>query len=144
MNCLYITLFSNIVAGIVQTFVKSRNQLLYPLSHRSLPPALWTMSCLLLAPHHRRQSFSQRGVSLGEKTSWNHWARGTDCTADGPIYPFSPFALKNHMTERTSHLAGLWINAAMSNTSHSNKASSTTVKWARPTGKGSRLMAVLP
>jgi len=29
MNCLYITLFLNIVAGIVQTFIKSWNQLLY-------------------------------------------------------------------------------------------------------------------
>jgi len=29
MNCLYITLFFNI-AGIVQTFIKSWNQLLYP------------------------------------------------------------------------------------------------------------------
>ena len=29
MNCLYITLFFNIVAGIVQTFIKSWNQL-YP------------------------------------------------------------------------------------------------------------------
>ena len=30
MNCLYITLFFNIVAGIFQTFIKSWNQLLYP------------------------------------------------------------------------------------------------------------------
>jgi len=30
MNCLYITLFFNIVAGIVQTFFKSWYQLLYP------------------------------------------------------------------------------------------------------------------
>ena len=30
MNCLYITLLFNIVAGIVQTFIKSWNQLLYP------------------------------------------------------------------------------------------------------------------
>jgi len=30
MNCLYITLFFNIVAGIVQTFIKSWNQLSYP------------------------------------------------------------------------------------------------------------------
>jgi hypothetical protein len=30
MNCLYITLFFNIVAGIVQTFVTYWNQLLYP------------------------------------------------------------------------------------------------------------------
>ena len=29
MNCLYITLFFNTVAGNVQTFIKSRNQLLY-------------------------------------------------------------------------------------------------------------------
>ena len=29
MNCLYITLFFNIVAGIVQIFIKSCNQLLY-------------------------------------------------------------------------------------------------------------------
>jgi len=30
MNCLYITLFFNIVAGIVQIFIQSWNQLLYP------------------------------------------------------------------------------------------------------------------
>jgi hypothetical protein len=30
MNCLYITLFFNIFAGIVQTFIESWNKLLYP------------------------------------------------------------------------------------------------------------------
>ena len=30
MNCLYITLSFNVVAGFVQTFIKSWNQLLYP------------------------------------------------------------------------------------------------------------------
>ena len=30
MNCLYITLFFNIVYGIVQIFIKTWNQLLYP------------------------------------------------------------------------------------------------------------------
>ena len=30
MNCKYLTLFFNIVAGIVQTIIKFRNQLLYP------------------------------------------------------------------------------------------------------------------
>ena len=30
MNCLYITLFFNIFAGLVQTFIKSWNQLLFP------------------------------------------------------------------------------------------------------------------
>jgi hypothetical protein len=51
-------------------------------------------------------------------------------------------------TERTSHLAGLWTGAAVSNTSHSitshsNKAGSITAKRARLTGKGSRSTAVL-
>ena len=32
------------------------------------------------------------------------------------------------MTESTWHLAGLWIGAAISNASHSNKSGSTTVK----------------
>ena len=40
-------------------------------SHRSLLPALWTTSWLLLAPHHRRRTFSQGDVSLGEETSHN-------------------------------------------------------------------------
>src|SRR5215469_13812760 len=53
------------------------------------------------------------------------------------------FALRNRMTERTSHLAGLWIGAAISNTSHSNKACSTTVKQARLTSQGARSTAVL-
>ena len=30
MNCLYTTLFFNLVAGIVQTFIKSWSHLLYP------------------------------------------------------------------------------------------------------------------
>jgi hypothetical protein len=40
-------------------------------------------------------------------------------------------------------LAGLWISAAISNMSHSNKAGSTTAKWAQLTVKGSRSTAVL-
>jgi len=44
MNCLYITLFFNIVAGIVQTFIKSWNQPLY----------LWVVEVCRLPfePHH--------------------------------------------------------------------------------------------
>jgi hypothetical protein len=34
----------------------------------------------------------------------------------------------SRMTESTSHLAGLCIGTAISNTSHSNKAGSTTAK----------------
>jgi hypothetical protein len=56
----------------------------------------------------------------------------------------SPFALRNRMAERILHLAGLWIGAVISNTPHSNKADSTTVKRAGLTGKGSRWTAVLP
>ena len=54
------------------------------------------------------------------------------------------FTLRNRMTERTSHLEGISIEAAISNTSHSNKAGSITIKRARLTGKGSRWKAVLP
>jgi hypothetical protein len=53
------------------------------------------------------------------------------------------FALGNHMMERMSHLAGLRISAPISNTSHSNKAGSTTARRAWLTRKGSRLTAVL-
>jgi hypothetical protein len=56
----------------------------------------------------------------------------------------SPLQLRKLMTERTSHLTGLWIGAAISNMSHSNKVASTTVKRARLTGKGSSSTVVLP
>jgi len=52
--------------------------------------------------------------------------------------------MQNRMTEGTSHLAGLWTGAAISNTSHTNKAGSTNVILARLTGKGSRSTAMLP
>jgi len=48
MNRLYITLFFKTVAGIVQTFIKSWNQLLYP------------------------RVIEVCRVSLGEETSGNH------------------------------------------------------------------------
>jgi len=111
--------------------------------HRSLPPALWTTSWLL-APHHRRRTFSQRDVPLGEETSGNCWVTINSNNLFVNFRWTFTFALRNSMTERTSHLAGLWIGAAISNTSHSNKAGSTTVKRARLTGKGSRSKAVLP
>jgi len=115
-------------------------------SHRILPPALWTTLWLLLAPHRRHQSISPsfeeftaplrhilsiHNVTINSNNLWISAGR-------------SPFALRNRMTERTSHLAGLWIGAAISNTPQSKKAGSTTVKRARLTGKGSRSTAVLP
>ena len=86
-------------------------------------------------PHHRRRTFSQRDVSLGEETNGNH---NVTINSNNLFVNFRwtfTVALRNRMTERTSHLAGLWIGAAISNTSHSNRASSTTVRRARITGK---------
>ena len=66
MNCLYITLFFNIVAGIVQTFIKSWNQLLYPqvieVCHQPFEPCNDFLHLIIVV----------KGVSLGEETSGNH------------------------------------------------------------------------
>ena len=73
MICLYITLFFNTVAGIVQTFIKSWNQLLYP--------RVIEVCRLPSEPRHDFflhhiivvEIFPQRDVSLGEETSGNRW-----------------------------------------------------------------------
>jgi hypothetical protein len=44
----------------------------------------------------------------------------------------------SRMTQRTSHLDGLWIGAANSKTSHPNKTNPTNTKRARLTSKGYR------
>jgi len=145
MNCLYITLFFNIVAGIVQTFIKSWNQLLYP---RVIE--VCRQPC---EPRH--DFFLHHIIIVVEPPSGNSrhlfvtYCRFITLPQTATICLWisagrSLFALRNHMTERTSHLAGLRIGAAISNTSHSNKAGSTTVRRARLTGKGSRSTAVLP
>ena len=84
MNFLYITLFFNIVASMVQTFIKSWNRLLYP-----------RVIVVCRLPFEPRHDFFLHliivvelfpsDVSLGEETSGNRWARGPDCTGDGPI-----------------------------------------------------------
>jgi uncharacterized membrane protein YagU involved in acid resistance len=72
MNCLYITLFFNIVAGIVQTFIKSWNKLLYPrvieVCHQHFEPRRDCFLHVIIVV----EFFSQRDVSLGEETSGNH------------------------------------------------------------------------
>ena len=72
MNCLYITLFFNIVTGNVQAIIKSWNQLLYP--------RVIEVCRLPFEPRHDFflhliivVEFSQRYVSLGEETSGNRW-----------------------------------------------------------------------
>jgi len=144
MNCLYITLFFNIVAGIVQTFIKSWNQLLCP--------RVIEVCRLPFEPRHDFLLPLNIVVELPSENSRHHFV--TLCrfitlpqTATICLWISagrSLFASRNRMKERTSHLAGLWIGTAISNTSHSNKAGSTTVKRARLTGKGSRSTAVLP
>jgi len=76
MNCLYITLFFNLVAGIVQTFIKPWNQLLYP---RVIEV------CRL--PFEPRHDFDKLISFL--------------CVA------------REKAQRATSHLAGLWIGAAI-------------------------------
>ena len=147
MNCLYITLFFNIVAGIVQTFIKSLNQLLYP---RVIE--VCRMPCLVRDHWCPTAPLFDVNIcpSFGEFAAPLRHILPIHNITKNSTYLFvhfagrSPFALRNRMTERTSHLAGLWIGAAISNTSHSNKVRSTTVKRARITGKGSRSTAVLP
>jgi len=191
MNSLYITLFFNIVAGIVQTFIKSWNQPLYPrvievchllfelrhdfFLHLIIVVELFPSGndVMQLSYHHasiwanffsnflkkffRDQRwptaplfFVNISPSFGEFTApLRHILPIHNVTINGNNlfvnfrWTFT-FALRNHMTERTSHLAALWIGAAISNTSPSNKTGSTTVKRARLTGKGSRSTAVLP
>jgi len=142
MNWLYITLFFNTFASIVQTFIKSWNQLLYP-----------RVIEVCSQPFESRHDFflhliivvklfpSLLGFRSGENSMFHlqsQWRPETHL----PLR--SPFALRNRTTESTSHLAGLQIGTAISNTSHSNKAGSTNVKRPRLTGKGSRSTAVLP
>ena len=72
MNCLDIILFFNTVAGIVQTFIKSWNQLLYP--------RVIEVCRLHFEPRHDFLFYlnivveiSQRDVTLGEETSGKRW-----------------------------------------------------------------------
>jgi hypothetical protein len=128
MNCLYITLFYNIVAGIVHTFVKSWKELSVSQSHRSLPPALWTTSWFLLAPHHRcRTSFGEftaplrhilpiHNVTINSKNLFVNF-RWT-----------VTFCVEKSYDGWTSHLAGLWIGAAISNTFHQKNEHGSQVK----------------
>ena len=112
MNFLYITLFFNIVAGIVQTFIKSWYQLLYP----------WVIEVCRLRFEPRHDFFLHLIIAVVELPSENSrhhcvtFCRFTTLPQTATICSWisarrSPFALRNLMTERTSHLAGFWIGA---------------------------------
>jgi len=122
MNCLYITLFFNIVAGIVQTFIKSWNQLLYPrvieVCRQPIEPRHdFFLHLIIVVELFPSEMFLQAKKQV-EIT-------GREIRTVRRIFlyvPRSTFALRNRMTERTSRLAGLWIGAAISNTPHSKQS----------------------
>jgi len=71
MNCLYITLFFNIVASIVQAFIKSRNQLLYTRVIKVCRQLFESRHKFFLHLIIVVETFFQRDISLGEETSGN-------------------------------------------------------------------------
>ena len=146
MNCLYITLLFDIVAGIVQTFIKSWNQLLYP-----------RVIEVCRQPSEPRHGFFLHFVlnispSIGEFTApFRHILpiHNVTINSNNLFVNFRwTFTFCVEKSYDGTHLAFggtnvQWIGAAISNTPHSNKAGSTTVKRARLT-KGSRSPVVLP
>ena len=136
MNCLYITLFFNTVAGIVQTFIQSWNQLLCPRA---------TEDCRLsFEPRHDfflhfiiviSPSFGEITAPLRHISPIHNLTTNSKNLFVNFRWTFK-FCVEKSYDGTHLALAGLWISAATSNTSHSNKAGSTTVKRARLTGKG--------
>ena len=69
MNCLYTTIFFNIIAGIAQIFFKSWNQLLYPRLTEVCRLRFETRHGFFLHLIIRR-TFSQRDISFGRRNKW--------------------------------------------------------------------------
>jgi len=110
----------------------------------SLPPALWITSWLLLAPHHRRRtSFGEFTALLRHILPIHNVTVNSNNLFVNFRWTFT-FCVEKSYEGKHFAFGGIWIGAAVSNTSHSNKAGSTTVKRARLTGKGSRSTANLP
>jgi len=146
MNCLYITLFFNIVAGIVQIFIKSWNQLLYarvievcrlpfepsrsctaPFFVVNISPSFeeFTTPLRHILPIH---NLTINSNNLFVNFRWTF----TFCVEKS--YDGTHFAFGRTLDQRYH----------CKHVSLKNKADSTTVKPARLTGKGSRSTAVLP
>ena len=143
MNCLYITLFFNIVAGIIQTFIKSWNQLLYPrvIEVYSLPfktrhdflhfvmnisPSFGEFTAPLrhiLLIHN--VTINSNNLFVNFRRTFNFcvekWYDGTHLAFGGTLY-------------RRCHFKHVSLKQSLFH----------TVKRARLTGKGSRSTAVLP
>jgi hypothetical protein len=142
MNCLYITLFFKIVAGIFQTFIKPWNPFCVSPSHRSLPPVTdqrWPTAPLFvvkISPSFREFTAPLRHILPIHNVTIN-----SNNLFVNFRWTFT-FCVEKSYDGTHLVLVGLWIGAATSNTSHSNKAVSITVKRARLTGKGSRWTAM--
>ena len=119
MNCLYITLFFNIVTGIIQTFIKSWNQLLYP-----------RVVEVFRLPFEPRHYFFLHLIIIvelqecGEKCTFHlqsQWSPETHLLPERSTRETSARKLRWEIVWRNvpSRLAGLWISAAISNTFHS-------------------------
>jgi hypothetical protein len=99
----------NIVAGIVQTFIKSWNQLLYPrvieVCRLPFEPLHDFLNVALIQECGENPHVSSPVTMESRNPSPSCAYRARNFSEE--------VALRNHMTERTSHLAGLWIGAAI-------------------------------
>jgi hypothetical protein len=120
MNCPYITLFFNIVAGIVQTFVKFWNHLLYPrvieVCRLPFERRHDLFLHLIIVVVNISPSFGEFTAPLRHILPIHNVTINSNNLFVNFRWTFT-FALRNRMKERASHLAGLWIGAAISNTS---------------------------
>ena len=147
MNCLCRTLFFNIVDGIVQTFIKSWNQLLYPrvievcrpkkvVRDQSCPTA--PLLVVNISPSFGeftaplRHILPFHNVTINSNNLFVNF-RWTVTFCVEKSYEGTHLAFGGTLDRRCHFI-----------TSHSNKAGSTNVKGARLTGEGSRSTVVLP
>ena len=136
MNSLYITLFFNIVVGIVQTFIKSWNQLLDP-----------RVIEICRQPFEPRHDFFLHLIIVVELSGvW--WKPHVSYPVPMESRNSSPSCAFTFCIDKSfdgTHLAFGGTLDRRYNLKHvSLKAGSTTVKRARLTGKGSSSMTVLP
>ena len=145
MNCLYTTLFFNIVAGIVQTFIKSWNQLLYPriIEICRLPCLVRDQICPTVP-----LVFVNISPSFGEFTApLRHILPIHNVTTNSNNWFVNFRWTFNFCVEKSYDGTHLAFGGTLDRRCHfkhvSFKAGSTTVKRARLIGKGSRSTAVL-
>jgi len=114
MNCLYITLFFNIVAGIVQTFIKSWKQLLCPRVIEVCRQHFEPRHDFFL---HPIIVVTVQGLLLGFRSVVKEQRFISSHNGVQKLISFLSVAREKH--QRGTWLwAGFWIVAAITNTSH--------------------------